>query len=353
MRALLTLLLTLPLIAQLPAGTSRLTFSDHITDATFLAATGDVLWVGSILDDTIERIELDGTRTSLEIPRQWGLTNSVATGPDGALWLCSSRWIARVDPLTNELQRWPIGNGTHARSILSGPDGNVWFLQGGYVQRMRSDGRFVSSYSTAHNASDATFGSDGALYLTFPETLMRITAAGERTEFPVSPRGTLFAGTDFLWNADPRSVVYEVQRPVGEIAKISYRGETLATYRVDMSPIASDPLGNLWLRATTDEGDIVGQLTPSGVLTRFGPIPSPVATDCHPRSFGGLAFLSGGRVAMTDFYWLAPRPMVGPCVGVPRPEEAKNTITILDPRLAPVLSIEMLERSSRRRSSRH
>ncbi|MGZ5442587.1 MAG: Vgb family protein [Thermoanaerobaculia bacterium] len=353
MRVFLSLLLTLPLFAQLPAGTSRLTFRDDITDATYFAATGDVLWVGSLLDDTIERIELDGAGTRLDLPPQWGLTASVATGPDGALWLCSSRWIARVDPASNEMERWPIGNGTNARSILSGPDGNIWFLQGDYVLRMRSDGTFLSFYPTARNPTVAAFGSDGALYLTFPEKLMRITAAGERTEFPGSPRGLLFAGTDFLWNADPRSGDEAVQTPVGEIVKMSYRGETLATYRIDMSPIASDPLGNLWLRAKTDEGDIVGQLTPSGVLTRFGPLPSPVATDCHPRHFGGLAFLSDGRVAMTDFYWLGPRPMVGPCAGVPRPDAAKNTITILDPRLAPVLSIEVLERSNRRRSARH
>lgn len=348
-RAVLMLLFAVPLVAQLPAGTSRLTLRDDIRDAWYLTATGDVLWVASLFDSALDRVELGGASTSRRMPSLWMYTTGMASGPDGALWLGAPGWIARVDPATNELERWPLGTGVAAYSILSGPDGNVWFFQQGrIVVRMRPDGVFLSSYDPGANPTGVAFGSDGALYLAFPGKLMRLTAAGERTELPVSTRRLLFAGADFLWNTDPRTAAEAVQTPVGEIVKMSYRGEALESYRIDMSPIASDPQGNLWLRAKTVEGDIVGQLTHSGVLTRYGPFPSPVSTECHPRSFGGLAFLSDGRVAMTDYYREIADTLLSPCLRVPRPEGAKNIITILDPRVAPVLSVETLGRSKRR-----
>jgi len=350
-RVLVSLLLALPLFAQLPAGTSRITFRDDIQNAFYLAATGDVLWVGSLLDATIDRVELGGGRTKLNIPPAWQFTTSFATGPDGALWLGAPGWIARVDPATNELKRWPLWTGS-VSFILPGPDDNIWFGQDRYVMRMRTDGVLLATYDAGANATGAAFGTDGALYLSLPGKLVRITVAGERTEFAASPRRMLLAGADFLWTTDLRSNA-EAQTPIGEIVKMSYSGETLATYRIDMSPAASDRSGNLWLRAKTAAGDVVGQLTPSGVLTRFGPLPSPVSTECHPRFFGSVAFLSDGRVAMTDYYLIAAQTFLSPCFRVPRPEEAKNTITILDPRTAPVLSIETLERTNRRRSARH
>lgn len=352
-RIALLLLLTFPLLAQLPAGTSRLTLRDDMRDGWYLAATGDVLWVASLFDNALDRVELGGTSTNRRIPGLWAFTTGMVAGPDGALWLGGPGWIARVDPATNELVRWPLGTGVQAGAVLSGPDGNVWFLQQGRsVVRIRPDGVFLSTYDPGANPTGAAFGSDGALYLAFPGKLMRMTAAGEQTEFPASPRRVLFAGADFLWNTDLRTADESVQPRVVDIVKMSYRGETLASYRIDMSPIASDSVGNLWLRAKTAEGDVVGQLTPSGVLTRFGPFPSIVSTQCHTRLFGGMAFLSDGRVAMTDYYRELARALIDPCLRVPRPEGAENTITIVDPRLAPVLSVETLS-YWKRRSARH
>lgn len=70
-RALLSLVLTLPLLAQLPAGTWRVPFRDDIVDAWHLAATGDVLWVASFLDDRVDRVETGGARMGLNIPPSW------------------------------------------------------------------------------------------------------------------------------------------------------------------------------------------------------------------------------------------------------------------------------------------
>ena len=61
-----------------------------------------------------------------------------------------------------------------------------------------------------------------------------------------------------------------------------------------------------------------------------------------------MAFLADGRVAMSDYYTDFPRPTIGPCFGVPKPEEFENTVTILDPRIAPVISVQSLNPTRRR-----
>jgi hypothetical protein len=338
-------LLALPLFAQLPPGTSRVTFRE-MTDATLFAATPDgTLWAASLFDRALERIGADAS-VEADLPPNWRGTHSMAAGPDGALWLGGSGWIARIDPATNAIQRWPQGTGVVTERILSGPDGNLWLIQGQSVGRIRLDGRFLSKYLFVSSTGSA-FGTDGALYLAAPGKLVRVTAAGQLTTFAASLHYTLYSGPGFLWSGKPASTDPQSE-PAGEILKLSYSGETLATYRVAMTPLASDALGNLWLRAVTDEGEIVGQLTPQGVLTRFGPLPALPSNDCFKRWYGGVAFLADGRVAMSDYYPAFPRTMVGPCVNVSKPEEFENTVTIIDPRIAPVISVQSLNPTRRR-----
>ncbi len=346
--AALALTLALPLAAQLPPGISRVSYQDEMTDAYFFAATPDgTLWAASILGDDFARIDPTGAAGNFELPHDWRGTRGMTAGPDGALWIGGIGWVARIDPATNELQRWPIGSAVTAEHMLSGPDGNLWFLQGSSVARMRTDGKFLSLYG-AERATGAAFGTDGALYLAATNRLVRVTAAGERTTFPAAVRHALYAGPGFLWSGTGRA--YSGPQPAEtEIVKLSYRGETLATYRIAMTPFASDALGNLWLRARTAEGEVVGQLSPYGVLTRFGPLPALPSTDCYPNYYGGLAFLADGRVAMSDFYPEIAFTLLDPCRSVPRPETLRNTVTILDPRVAPVQSVEPLNPLPRRR----
>ena len=334
------LLFALPLLAQLPPGTSRVTFRDDMQDARFFAATPDgSLWAASFFGDDLERISADGAK-SLDLPQLWRGTHGMTAGPDGALWLGGAGWIARIDPHTNAIQRWPQGTGVVTERILSGPDGNLWFIQGRAVGRMRPDGKFLSKYDVGLSTGSA-FGSDGALYLATPEQLVRITAAGERKTFPTSAL-ELYSGPGFLWSST---------KSPHEIVKLSYRGGTLATYSIAMTPFASDALGNLWLRATTEDGEIVGQLSPFGVLTRFSPLPAIPSSQCFPRWYGGLTFLADGRVAMSDYYPDLPRSAFSPnpCMNLRKPDEFRNVVTILDPRLAPVASVEQLNPAPRRR----
>jgi hypothetical protein len=350
---LLILFFALPSAAQ--PGVSRFQFANNVNDGYYMVATpGDVLWTADFFSSSVARTEPSGVAQRFAIPPVWRNTRDVTVGPDGNIWLAAESWIARIDSHTNVVARWALGANVIADFVRSGPDGNVWFMQGSSVVRMRPDGTFLSIYDAGGTPTGAAFGNDGAFYLgmTTGSRIVRITATGQRTEFPASVQGGLFAGPGFLWSGR-RLFDHPAVQPVSEVVKLSYTGETLATYRLEMAPFTSDAFGNLWLRATTNEGEVVGQLSPSGVLTRFGPLPALPDTGCYIRYYGGMAMLSGGRVAMADYYPDIPRSGISPCRDVPRPAGAVNTITILDPAIAPVLSVEQLNRPQRRRSARH
>ena len=318
------------------------------------ATADDTMWVLPFVNQEAARVDIHGVASDFDLPGRWILSAS-GVGPDGALWLGAHGNIARVDPITGVTKAWAIGAGHTPYHILAGPDGNLWFVeQQGRVVLMRTDGEFLATYEAAGIANGAAFGSDGALYLAMGTKIVRITVEGERTELPATTKYTGFAGRDFFWHGG-RSVDEPERAPLGVITKTSFRGETLATYSIDMTPLASDSSGNLWLRALTDEGDIVGRLTPSGVLTRFGPLPSLPSIACHEWWYAGMAFLSDGRVAMADHYPDIPVSLPSPpppCYRVRRPDDFRNTITIFDPSLAPVLSVESLNRTPRRRGAR-
>jgi hypothetical protein len=354
-RLLMSLFLALPLLGQLPPGVSRVHFLDS-ADAVYLAATpDDTIWLAPFLTRQMGRLDVHGTAQSFNMPPGWTTIRAAGVGPEGALWLGAHGFIARVDPVTNAFLQWPLGAGHTPTHILAGPDGNLWFAEEkGLVVRMRPDGEFLGTYDSGGSANGAAFGSDGALYLSMTTKVVRITFAGERTELPAATQYRGYAGRDFFWHGS-RSIDEPERAPHGVITKTSFRGETLATYHIDMTPLASDASGNLWLRARTAEGDVIGQLTPLGVLTRFGPLPSLPWTDCHPSWYGGLAFLADGRVAMAEYYPDIPRSLPAPappCAGVRRPADFKNTVTIFDPWLVPVLSVESLNRTPRRRGAR-
>lgn len=352
-RALLLLLLALPLAAELPAGVTRVTLSYPVHMASLVATPNDELWAADLMDEgKFARIALDGTTTTMSMPSNWQ-TMGATMGPDGALWLKGIGWVGRVDLETHAKRQWAIVTG--GLGILAGPDGNLWFGSAGQrVAVMRPDGNLLATYPAGGTVTAGVFGPDGALYLLVASNLVRMTVTGETTEFPVvTSEAGLFAGPTFLWNAGRGYGEPGERAPGATIHKISLTGETLAVFTLDMEPQNVDALGNLWLRSTDADGnDIVGQLAPSGVLTRFGPIPASGSSECHPRFYGGMTFLSDGRVAMADYYPRFARNLLSPCLRSQRPAGFDNTVTILDPNVAPILSIDPLTRTQRRRSSR-
>lgn len=360
-RALLLFLLAFPVVAQLPPGVTRIPYSNNFPDAYFVAATSNgVLWTRSAIARGVIRVDLDGRTENVQFPNgawpgtwYYGLT----VGPDGALWTASPSQLTRVDPVTNAVQLLHVGSNRNVTHVESGPDGNLWLISQEWVSRMRTDGMQLSMVSTGTTTviSGTAFGTDGALYLatTMPNRLVRITANGERSTFPAATRNGLFAGTGFLWSAARQYDAPGDRAPAAEVVKLSYTGQTLASYQLPMTPLASDALGNLWLRTTTAEGDFVAELSPAGVLTKYGPIPPLASAQCFPRYYGGLAFLNDGRLALADHFPDLARTGLDPCFRQPRPAGLVNVITILDPRLAPIAGVEHLDPPVRRRIARH
>ena len=349
---LILLAVALPLAAQLPPGVTRIPYPVASGDSFFVAATAeDVLLVAPMVGRAAFRVNPNGTTQVFDIAPGWNFTYDAATGPDGAVWFGGFTGVSRVAVDTIAPQAWLP---TAATIVVPGPDGYMWLLANNSVVRMRSDGLIVSSFpGVTTSPSGAAFGSDGALYVATANALVRITASGERTSVPAATRGRLFPGNGFFWSGS-RSLQSPHQPPTpGEITKLDYAGRTLATFNLDMTPFVSDAMGNLWLRSTSPAGDILAQLSPSGILTKFGPVPAANESQCFQRYFGGLAILSDGRVAMADYFPDYPRSGIDPCFHVPRPAGQENAITIVDPRIAPVLSVEPLLPTPRRRTSRH
>lgn len=360
-RALLLLLLALPGAAQLLAGVTRVPYPAIHHDAYYLIATpNDVLWTKSPLSRSVLRIDLDGRTEDVSLPTAlWPGTyyHSLTVGPDGAVWLASASQLTRIDPVTNAVQQSHVGTNRNVGRVESGPDGNLWLISQESVSRMRVDGTQLSIHPTGLTTPihGTAFGTDGALYLVTStrDRLVRITPDGERREFPVTTRSGLFAGNGFLWSAARQYDAPISAPPAAAILKLGYSGETLASYELPMTVLASDARGNLWMRTTTAEGDFVAELSPAGVLTTYGPIPPLASTPCFPRYYGGGAFLSDGRVAVADHFPDFVRTGNDPCHGSRKPADMVNMVTILDPRIAPVAKVEYLDPPSRRRRARH
>jgi streptogramin lyase len=352
-RAALLLLLAIPLLAQSRPGVTRVPFpaDGPQRDPASLVLTADsVLWAASATNGVLDRIVAGGASSSFELPH-WGGTQDLTVGPDGAVWIAARHYVARHDPATNALRRWTqYRDATH---IETGSDGNLWFIHKpsydfSRLVRMTPAGVELSNFILVGNITGAVFASDGAMWTTRREagnttTVVRVDAHGATRTYPLDFYGRLFAAPGFLWVAGP-----------DRILRIGFDSTTLDSYALTMSAEGVDAHnGNLWLRARTELGEEVGRLTPLGVLTRFGPVePLPSGNCPHTQSvYGGFAVAPDGRVAMTDYYPLYGYIPEHPCASEELPD-AQNTLTVLDPSVAPVIEVRSLNPRVRRRAGR-
>lgn len=362
MKLFLALLLSLPLFAQLPAGVTRISYpGTHRGHAplNLVATPNGVLWASPGFFDfaapVIDELDAAGGRftTSIALPPGGAATGGLAVASDGAIWVGGSAYSARFDPVTRRLDRWT--EYASATTITAGPDGNLWITTiYGTILRVRPDGTLVSFWHAVTNSAriyGAAFGSDGAFYVSAEGQLVRVTLTGERTMFPATAAGHLYPGPGFFWVGAKFEHSFGPTRAVpADVVKLSYTGTIAGTYRVNMVSRGADAQGNLWLRRTEGANEIYAQLTPNGVLTRFAPVPATLWDDyCNERVYGGFVEMADGRVALADYYQNFAAPP-GRCVWDAPGRDV--SVTILDPRILPVHSVEQLN-PVRRRSARH
>jgi virginiamycin B lyase len=121
-------------------------------------------------------------------------------------------------------------------NITVGPDGALWFAEP-YVQqlgRITTAGAITEMQLPAPGASVLTIGSDGALWYasnSTPTVIGRVTLTGQITTFPVSSAHQPLLG------------------------------------------ITLGPDGNVWF--TNNPSDLIGRVTPAGVVTEFPSLANP------------------------------------------------------------------------------
>jgi virginiamycin B lyase len=237
--------------------------------------------------------------TAYRLPDQNAVVESIAWGPDGALWFTmqgSTGAIGRLDA-SGAVRELALPQGTaNPRGIAIGPDRALWIAaQGtpssnGVILRLTTDGRFTRYVLASPDSAvqGITAGPDGALWFTeeAANKIGRITTSGAVTEYPL-PTGPNAAQCgqrcplDIVAGPDGALWFTESQFSIGggnRIGRISTSG-MVTEYAVPTQNslpgrIVRGPDGSLWF--TEDRGARVGRVTADGRVTEL-PVPGQAA----------------------------------------------------------------------------
>lgn len=239
-------------------------------DARGLAVGSDgALWFGQWRrDGKIGRMTTAGQYSELALPAmpddQSPATNSVALGPDGAIWYTEEAGdaVGRITPegsatrynLPGYDSRYGASSGPHA--ITAGPDGNLWFLESGpaRIARITTGGAITEFPLTgAGDAFDLAAGPDGQLWATSfgGGDVYRVATDGSVTATYHLPTGS--SGPRGI-SPGPDGAMYVVEGPRGKLARITTAGEIteIEGGAAEMVDIAAGPDGAMY--ATGPDG---------------------------------------------------------------------------------------------------
>jgi streptogramin lyase len=233
----------------------------------------------------------------------------LTVGPDGNVWITEPGRgnIGRLTP-GGEFAEFPIpGSETLANYITAGPDGNVWFTCGEHtVGRVVVASGMVDIFQTFNPAIPwgIAAGVDGNIW--FAEynsnAVGRITPSGDLTEFPLTPRGTVFpAPVDVV--SGPDGTIYSTLIGFNSIGQVSLHGVLIRSYALPTAaagplPIAMGPDNNIWFTET--------QVNKIGKLI-LGPSPSSQQPQQVPTSRLALIIL-GSIIAVLSLRSLKAAP---------------------------------------------
>jgi virginiamycin B lyase len=273
--------------------------------------------------------------TELPLPAQFALPNTVASGPDGALWVTDSSlgrvwrittkgkisslelgdgpagivssggalWIAdssgdRIVRLTTDGHQtpYPLAAGAFPVSLVEGPDGAIWFTEtrGDKIGRLASDGT-ITEYPLATPgafATDITVGPDGALWFSEESgnKVGRVTTSGEVTEFDL-PYAEPLPGPIVI--AD--GALFVALRNTNVVVRLNTAGEVtgefpLPTANANPVDMVLGPDGALWI--SEHSANRIARMTLDGVVTREYRVPS--------GGPGSIAFGSDGALWIAE-----------------------------------------------------
>ena len=250
------------------------------------------LWFAEVNGDRIGRMTPSGQLTEFNATGI-GKPHGIAAGPDDNMYFTESngtadKAIASITPsgLIDEL---PFNNalGSNLSGITAGPDGNLWFADDahriGRVDPALTSQTESSAGITGLPVRLAT-GADGKIWFTepanpdeasvlgrvdpatFPSAATEFAIAGVPNDIAAGPDGKIwFTRGGSIDPAPPAAPA------IGRIdPNAADPASTITYFTTGLSGIPGDvvagPDGNLWF---TENGDVIGRITPSGVITEF------------------------------------------------------------------------------------
>jgi streptogramin lyase len=234
------------------------------------------LWISGFSE--ITRLTLAGSGTVFELPAGSDPRTGIATGADGNLWFPEfvGNRIGRITTagVITEFGLLPNLN-SEPTGMAAGPDGAMWFCEEtGRIGRSTLSG-FVNEFTAPAGADPFRIvaGADGNLWFTEAGhgRVGRITPAGLITEF-TPPSGAILEGIALgsdgnLWFAEPAGNRIGRIGPSGSIVEFA-----IPTPNTFPAGVAAGPDGNIWF--TESVANQIGRITPLGVVTEF-PVPTP------------------------------------------------------------------------------
>ncbi len=206
--------------------------------------------------------------------------------PDGSIWW-TGMWaslVGRLDPVTGEMQEYPLPPEARPHSIVPDHDGFIWYTgnSNGTIGKLDPDTGGITEYPTeAGDPHTAVFHPNGKLYFTSQRAAMlgRLNPeTGELTEIPTDPRpyGIIVAQDGMVWIAYNGTNKLAVMDP----DSMELRYYPIAEEETRIRRLGIDSSGIIWYVNSTMGR--IGRLDPA--TGEFKEWESPSGPRSHPYS---------------------------------------------------------------------
>jgi streptogramin lyase len=213
------------------------------------------------------------------------MPDHIAQAADGSMWFTQSG-IDEIGQIKSNgtIKSYPLPtSGVSPEYIVAGPDGNMWFTErvGRRVGKITPDGK-VTEYvaGTGQLISGIVAAPDGNLWVSEWHEVVRITTAGQITEFDICKGqlcrvlGIAAGRNDDLWlSLLPPGRRQLQQRVLGHMSLSGAYSELVLPDAFGLpGAIAVSSDGSVWIIETHMDSTIV-KVTPTGTVSEF-PIPT-------------------------------------------------------------------------------
>jgi len=252
------------------------------------------LWAAAPQRHSIFRLSLAGVTTEFQTPDLDPF--DVTMGPDGSVWFDAARGTVGRITTAGQITLFAVPNNGYIGSIASGPDGNLWLTEKAVnrIARITVSGG-LTEFTLPHPGSgplSITPGFNNDLWFTETDgnRVGRMTPSGVLTEYelphPDSQPITIVRGPDGnMWFTEYAGRIGRIT-PQGVVTEV-----TVPVPTTKPAALAVGPDGNLWFTET--QGINIGRLT-------LGGTPGP----CSPRSLSGNRHKSANEVKWSP--WRRP-----------------------------------------------